>query len=66
MTSAARWMDPEITIQSKVSQKEIDKYHMISLTCGIENMRQIDISMKQKQTHNYREQTWGLPRGRGW
>ena len=34
--------------------------------CGIESMRQIDISMKQKQTHNYRELTCGLPRGRGW
>ena len=25
----------EIIILSKVSQKEIDKYHMISLICGI-------------------------------
>ena len=50
MTPAARWMDLEITVQSKVSQKEIDKYHMISLTCGMENMRQIDISLKQKDS----------------
>ena len=31
----ATWMDLEITILSKVSQKEKDKYHMISLMCGI-------------------------------
>ena len=29
------WMDLEITILSEVSQKERDKYHMISLVCGI-------------------------------
>ena len=66
MPFAETWMDLEIVILSEVSQTQKDKYHMISLTCGIENMRQIDISMKQKQTHNYREQTCGLPRGRGW
>ena len=35
MLVAATWMDPEIIILSEVSQKEKDKYHMISLTCGI-------------------------------
>ena len=35
MLSAATWMDPEIIILSEVSQKERDKYHMTSLTCGI-------------------------------
>ena len=35
MTFAATWMDPEIIILSEVSQKEKDKYHMISLVCGI-------------------------------
>ena len=35
MPFAATWMDLEITILSEVSQKEKDKYHMISLTCGI-------------------------------
>ena len=29
------WMDLESVIQSEVSQKEKDKYHMISLICGI-------------------------------
>ena len=32
---AAPWMDLEIIILSKISQKEKDKYHMISLVCPI-------------------------------
>ena len=32
---AVTWMDIEIIILSKVSQTEKDKYHMISLLCGI-------------------------------
>ena len=35
MPFAAMWMDLEITIVSEVSHKEKDKYHMISLICGI-------------------------------
>ena len=32
---AAIWMDLEIIILSEVGQKEKDKYHTISLICGI-------------------------------
>ena len=35
LSFAATWMNLEIIILSKVSQKEKDKYHMISLICGI-------------------------------
>ena len=35
MSFAARWMQLEVIILSEVSQKEKDKYHMISLICGI-------------------------------
>ena len=35
MPLAATWMDLEIIILSEVSQKEKDKYHMISLICRI-------------------------------
>ena len=35
MPFVATGMDLEIIILSKVSQKEKDKCHMISLTCGI-------------------------------
>ena len=34
MPFAATWMDLEMIILSEVSQKEKDKYRMISLTCG--------------------------------
>ena len=35
MPFATTWMDVKIIILSEVSQKEKDKYHMISLICGI-------------------------------
>ena len=35
MPFAATWMQLEIITLSEVSHKEIDKYHMISLICGI-------------------------------
>ena len=33
--AATTWMDLEVIILSEVSQTEKDKYHMISLICGI-------------------------------
>ena len=35
MLFAATWMDLETVILSEISQKENNKYHMISLICGI-------------------------------
>ena len=35
MPFSATWMDLEMIILSEVSQKEKDKYHVISLICGI-------------------------------
>ena len=35
MPFSAPWMDLEIITLSEVNQKEKDKYHVISLTCGI-------------------------------
>ena len=35
MPFAATWMDLEIIILSEVSQTEKNKYHMISLICGV-------------------------------
>ena len=35
MPFVATWMPPEIITLSEVSQTEKDKYHMISLICGI-------------------------------
>ena len=35
MPFAATWMDLGVIILNEVSQKEKDKYHMISLICGL-------------------------------
>ena len=35
MPLAATWMDLDVIILSEAGQKEKDKYHMISLICGI-------------------------------
>ena len=35
MPLEATWMDLEIITLSEMSQKEKDKYHMKSLTCGV-------------------------------
>ena len=59
-------MDLEIIILSKVSQKKKDKYHMISFICGIENITQMNLSTKQKQTHRLREQADGCQEITGW
>ena len=34
--SAIVWMDMESIMKTEISQSEKDKYHMISLTCGIQ------------------------------
>ena len=64
-------MDGSRDSLSEVSQKEKDKYHMLSLICGIENMEQMIISYTNKQTETDRgqgEQTWGFQgrKGREW
>ena len=35
MSIATKWMDFKMIILSEVSQTEKDKYHMVSLICGI-------------------------------
>ena len=51
MPFAATWMDLEIVILSEVSQTEKDKYHMISLICGIlKKMVQMNLFTKQKES----------------
>ena len=50
-------MDGPRDYHTKRSKSERDKYHMILLTCGIQNMTQKNISMKQNQTHRHREHT---------
>ena len=50
MPFAATWMRLEIIILNKVIKG--DKYHVISLTCGIfKKMMQMNLFTEQKQTH---------------
>ena len=59
MPFAATWTQLEIIIQSEVNQKEKDKYHIIAIIRGISNMTQMNLSMKQKETHRHGGQTCG-------
>ena len=62
MPFAATWMELETLILSEVSQKENDKYHMISLISGIQYMAQTNLSQKRK-SWTWRTDLW-LQRGR--
>ena len=55
MPFAATCVDLEIIILTEENGEEKDKYHMMSLICGISNTIQVNISMKQTQRH--KEQT---------
>ena len=57
MPFTAMQMDLELIILSEISQKEKAKYHTISLICGILNMTQMKLFMKQNQRH--RKQIYG-------
>ena len=57
MPFAAMWMDLEIIIPSKVSQKEKDKYHMTSLQY-VEYKIQMSITTEKTQTHRHGKQTY--------
>ena len=62
---AETWIDLETVLQSEVSQKEKNKYHMVSLICGIlKKMIQMNLFTNQKQIHRLRKQTYGYQRGK--
>ena len=62
---AATWMKLDIIILNELSQKEKDKYYIISLTYGIWKMTQMNPSVRQKQTQRHRkEASPGCQRGR--
>ena len=54
MPFAATWMDLEIIIVSEASQKEKDKYHMLSLMWNLKG-NYTNKFTKQKETHRLRE-----------
>ena len=64
MPFAATWMDPETLILSEVSQKQKNKYHMISLISGIYYMAHMNYLQKRNKLMDFGEQTCGC-RGTG-
>ena len=50
-------MDGPRVSHTKSIKPEKDKYRMMSVICGIWNMIQINLFIKQKKTHRHREQT---------
>ena len=48
MPFAATWMELENLIMSEMSQKDKNKYHMISLISGIQYMAQMNLSTEKK------------------
>ena len=59
MPLAATSIDLESIILSEVCQTEKDKYHMISLICGIfKKMIQMNLLTKQRQPHRHRKQIY--------
>ena len=63
MPFVARWMELEILILSEVSQKEKEKYHMISLYLDSNIQHQGNFPQKRK-SRTWRIDLW-LPKGKG-
>ena len=55
----------EIRYHTKWSKSEKDKYHMISLICGILKTIQMNLFTIQKGPHRHRKQTCSYQRGKG-
>ena len=54
-----RWMNLEPIIQNEVSQKEKDKYHILTHICGIQKNDTEDLFTGQQWGIRHREQTDG-------
>ena len=62
-------MDLETVIQSEVSEKEKNKYRILTNVCGTQKMVQMNQFAGQKLRHRCREQTYGHQGGKstvGW
>ena len=66
MPFAATWMDLEIIMLGGVGQTEKDRYHVISLTCGILKKKDTNelVCRAQTDSQTYRVNLW-LPGGWG-
>ena len=61
---AVTWMNLEIVILSEVSQTQKDKYHMISLICGILK-NGTNEPIHKTESCRCRKQTYGYQGGKG-
>ena len=58
------WMDLETVIQSEVSQKEKNKYRILTHISGTQKNGTIERFAGQKLRHKHREQTYGHQGGK--
>ena len=58
------WMHLETIIESEVSQKEKNKYHLLTHTCGTEKLVQMNWFAEQKLRHRCRKQMYGHKGGK--
>ena len=58
-----RWMNLEPIIQSEVSQKEKDKYRILTHIYGIQKNGSEEFTYRQQWRNRHREQTYGHGRG---
>ena len=65
LTFAAAWMNLEIIILSEVSQTEKDKYHMISLMCGIQKYNTNKLIYKTEIDSQTQKANLQLPKEKG-
>ena len=63
MPFTATWMELETLILSEVSQKEKDKYPMMSLRCRISYTAHMNLSMEKEKTHGPGGQIFGCQGG---
>ena len=67
MSLAAMWIDLGIIILSEVSQTEKDKYHMLSLICGIWFLKKDETNelvCKTETDLQILKTNWWLPKGK--
>ena len=64
MSFVATWMQLDILTLSEVSQREKDKYHMISHIWNLKYGTNEPIYRKETNSQTWRTEVW-LPRGRG-
>ena len=55
MPFAATWMDLNIIILGEVGQTDRDRYHVMSLICGLKKKKRVQMNLlsRQKQTHSF-------------